>query len=341
MPVGIPLGLLCSKAAQDLGLPSTVVVGSGVIDSYAGWIGTVGAQVPPPEDRTSFPLQTRLAAVAGTSTCHIVLSKEPILVKGIWGPYKDWVIPGFYMAEGGQTATGQLLQHVLETHPAYGEAERHAQRNGLNIFDYLNQHLERMKTDSSSPNITYLGRHVFFYSDHFGNRSPYGDPTMSGSVVGLNGERTLDNLAILYYCTIEFLALQTRQIISEMNKAGYEIGSIFMSGSQCQNEMLVSLIATACNLPVVTPKYIHAAVSYGAALLTVKAGTAREDGKGEDLWSAMRRLSKTGKLFKPLNDKHMKRLLEVKYTVFLELAKRQKVFRGMIDEVPLEGNEEP
>ena len=79
-------------------------MGSGVIDSYAGWVGTVGVPV---EVSDEFPLHTRMASVAGTSTCHIVVSKEPIFVSGIWGPYQDHVIPGFWMSEGGQTATGR------------------------------------------------------------------------------------------------------------------------------------------------------------------------------------------------------------------------------------------
>jgi ribulose kinase len=54
---------------------------------YAGWIGTVGAATstdgkvsgkPPMQD--SFK---RLAAIAGTSTCHIAMSEEGILVPGV------------------------------------------------------------------------------------------------------------------------------------------------------------------------------------------------------------------------------------------------------------------
>lgn len=240
------------------------------------------------------------------------------------------------MAEGGQTATGQLLQHVIETHTAHGQAQSLASSENLNIFDFLNRHLERMMVASSSPNITYLGRHVFFYGDHFGNRSPYGDSAMKGAIVGLTGKQTLDDLAVLYYCTMEFLALQNRQIISEMNRAGHDIRSIFMSGSQCHNETLTHLIATACNLPIVTPRYTHAPVSYGAALLAVKAATPDENRGTEDLWSVMKRLSKPGKLFQPKQDRYMAKLLEVKYTVLLELAERQRVFRTMIDEVPVD-----
>lgn len=71
-------------------------IGSGVIDAYAGWIGTVGAKVrrdgePPGQDHTSNGIEQcfkRLAAVAGTSTCHLVMSKDAVFVPGVW-----WVLP--------------------------------------------------------------------------------------------------------------------------------------------------------------------------------------------------------------------------------------------------------
>jgi len=50
----------------------------------------------------------------------MVVSKEPVFVKGIWGPYEGHVIPGFWMSEGGQTATGRqflvfnLLQYISD-----------------------------------------------------------------------------------------------------------------------------------------------------------------------------------------------------------------------------------
>lgn len=334
-------GYLCERAAADLGLPAGIAVGSGVIDAYAGWIGTVGAKVNLSSDHLDTSAASndqsqafsRLAAVAGTSTCHLVMSKDPIFVPGVWGPYRDSIIPDYWMAEGGQSATGELLKHVLETHPAYNQALSMAQSSSSNIYDFLNQHLEDMMNDKGAPHVSYLGRHFFFYGDLFGNRSPIADPTMSGSVVGLSSDKSLDGLALYYYGTMEFIALQTLQIISVMNKAGHKISSIFMSGSQCQNDILMSLIATACDMPVVIPRYVHAAVCHGAAMLGAKAASAGPNGRTEDLWSIMDRMSKPGKVVRPLEDKRIKALLEVKYKVFLEQCERQRVFRKMVDEV--------
>lgn len=316
-------------------------MGSGVIDAYAGWIGTVGAKVDLGEGELSSELPkndqsqaySRLAAVAGTSTCHLVMTKEPIFVKGVWGPYRDSIIPDYWMAEGGQSATGELLKHVLETHPSFNQASSMAESYHTNIYDYLNEHLHDMMATQKAPSIAHLGKHFFFYGDLFGNRSPVADPFMSGAVVGLSSDRSLDGMALYYYATMEFIALQTRQIISVMNEAGHTISSIFMSGSQCQNEILMSLMATACQMPVLIPRYIHAAVVHGAAMLGAKAASADEKGKTEDLWSIMDRMSMPGKMVKPTEGNGMAALLDVKYKVFLEQCERQQVFRRMVDEV--------
>ena len=332
---------MSQKAANELGLVKGIAVGSGVIDAYAGWIGTVGAKVDLGSHELSSGVAsndrsqafTRLAAVAGTSTCHLAMSPNPVFVPGVWGPYRDVLIPDYWMAEGGQSATGELLKHVLETHPAYQEAVGMAKSTKSNVYDYLNEHLKVMQSEKSAPTISYLGRHFFFYGDLFGNRSPIADPRMTGSVIGLSSDRSLDGLALYYYAAMEFIALQTHQIIETMNKAGHSIRSIFMSGSQCQNNILMKLMASACDIPVLIPQYVNAAVAHGAAMLGAKAASADEEGKTEDLWSIMDRMSKPGKAVHPTKDPHEKELLKVKYTVFLEQCESQRVYRKEVDEV--------
>lgn len=341
MSAGELVGTLTEKAANELGLVAGIAVGSGVIDAYAGWIGTVGAKVELGSHELSADVAkndqtqafSRLAAVAGTSTCHLAMSPKPVFVPGVWGPYRDVLIPDYWMAEGGQSATGELLKHVLETHPAFQEASSIAESYNSNIYDYLNEHLKDMQAKASAPTISYLGRHFFFYGDLFGNRSPIADPRMTGSVIGLSNDKTVDGLALYYYATMEFIALQTHQIIETMNKAGHQISSIFMSGSQCQNDILMRLMASACDMPVLIPRYVHAAVAHGAAMLGAKAASADKHGKTEPLWEIMDRMSKPGKAVHPTEDPHEKELLKVKYNVFLEQCKSQQVYRKQVDDV--------
>ena len=324
-----------------MGLPAGIAVGSGVIDAYAGWIGTVGAKVNLSDETINSEAAkndvsqafTRLAAVAGTSTCHLAMSEKPVFVNGVWGPYRDVLLPDYWMAEGGQSATGELLRHVIETHPAYQEAMSVAETYNANIYDYLNERLREMAEKEGAPAVSYLGRHFFLYGDLFGNRSPIADPEMKGSVIGLSSDKSIDGLALYYYGTMEFIALQTHQIIEAMNKSGHVISSIFMSGSLCQNDILMHLMATACDMPVLIPKYVHAAVVHGAAMLGAKAAsTDKNTGKSESLWSIMDRFSKPGKAVYPGKDEREKKLLMAKYKVFLEQCERQRVFRREVDE---------
>ena len=339
MTAGELVGTLSEKAATEMGLPAGIAVGSGVIDAYAGWIGTVGAKVQLEEGElvSAMPKNdvsqafTRLAAVAGTSTCHLAMSSKPVFVKGVWGPYRDVLIPEYWLAEGGQSATGELLKHVLETHPAHEEALSVAGNNNTNIYSYLNEKLEQMAEDAGAPSISWLGRHFFFYGDLFGNRSPVADPNMTGSIIGLSSDKSVNGLALYYYGAMEFIALQTRQIIEVMNHSGHIISSIFMSGSQCQNEILMKLMATACDMPVLIPRYVHAAVVHGAAMLGVKAASTDKDGKSEPLWDIMDRMSKPGKAVKPSRDLREKNLLKAKYKVFLKQCEQQQQFRKDVD----------
>lgn len=322
-----------------MGLPAGIAVGSGVIDAYAGWIGTVGAKVNLSSSTLDSHVDknhvsqafTRLAAVAGTSTCHLAMSEKPVFVNGVWGPYRDVLIPDYWLAEGGQSATGELLKHVIETHPAFQEAMSVAETFNANIYDYLNEHLREMQERVGAPSISYLGRHFFFYGDLFGNRSPVADPDMKGSVIGLSSDKSIDGLALYYYGTMEFIALQTHQIVETMNKSGHIISSIFMSGSQCQNEVLMSLMATACNMPVLIPRYVHAAVVHGAAMLGAKAASTDKEGNSEPLWNIMDRMSKPGKAVHPNKDEGEKKLLAAKYKVFLQQCEQQREFRSEVD----------
>jgi FGGY-family pentulose kinase len=217
--------------------------------------------------------------------------------------------------KGGQSTTGALLHNVLTTHPSYTAALGQAKALSTNIFDFLNNHLTDMQTQRGAPSIGYLARHIFFYGDKHGNRSPIADPTMRGAVVGLSLDSSIDDLALQYYAAMEFIAQQTRHIIDTLNQAGHKITSIFMSGGQCKNALLMSLIANATGLPVSIPRYIQDAVVLGAAMLGAKAASVNEQGETEGLWTIMDRMSQSGRVVYPTNDESEKKLLKAKFDV--------------------------
>ncbi|TEB29439.1 Pentulose kinase [Coprinellus micaceus] len=390
---GIPVGKgLSKKAAEELGLEEGIAVGSGLIDAYAGWLGTVGARCvvasgeggaagaerqeeirlePPPEVEES---GWRLVVVAGTSSCHIVQSKEGIFVKGIWGPYRDPVFPGWWMNEGGQSATGQLIEHIISTHSAKDALYKRAKEEGTSIYAVLHDTLENLRVERNASSYTELTKDLHIYPDFHGNRSPIADPRMRGSITGLNLDGTsLASLALLYHATLTSIALQTRSIVDELNSKGHHIKRLYVSGSQAQNGVLMQLLADACYhgdgvnegaLEGVVVSVSDAedagiadfggakkekrkgvsAVVLGAAMLgrmahemTQVKGEAGDEKKAEILWNIMMDMTPPGVLIPPTKEGLEKRILNAKYEIFLETVEIQKRWRDKMDKIVTAG----
>ncbi|KAJ7367864.1 FGGY family of carbohydrate kinase [Mycena albidolilacea] len=346
LTAGQPVGKgLSTKTAEEWGLVEGTPVGSGIIDAYAGWLGTVAARyteegtlsdvVPSLEES-----RHRLAAVAGTSTCHLVQSPKGVFVNGVWGPYKDPVFRGWWMNEGGQSSTGQLIDFILTTHPAYPELQERAKAQGKNIFVVLGDLLEKLRAEEGVATLTELLKDVHMYPDFHGNRSPIADPRMRGALTGLTLDSTLPDLARKYHLALESIALQTRHILDTLNAAGHAIRAVYMSGGQATNRVLMQLFADACGVPVVLPFEHAGAVVRGAAVLgrfaaEAKAGQERGMGEKEQdelLWRIMVEMTPPGTLVPPAASPKEKKLLEAKYKIFRESIEIQKRWRQEMDE---------
>ncbi|SCV70637.1 BQ2448_3399 [Microbotryum intermedium] len=358
LTAGQPVGQgLSANAAAELGLLEGIAVGSGVIDAYAGWVGTIAAPMEGQKDASLDDSKHRLAAIAGTSTvgqagrfptlethCLIVQSPEAVFAPGVWGPYKHAIFPEYWMNEGGQSSTGQLLDFMIDTHPASDKLKALAKERGMNHFSLLTELLETMAKDQGMPFLSALTQNVQLYPDLHGNRSPLADNDMRGMFIGMALDKNISDLALRYYATGEAIALQTRQIIDEMNKHGHEIRSIFMSGGLVKNQFLMSLIANVCNVPVQLPHSHSASVVIGSAMLGAaaaaeakKAGsvitTQEEAKKGsygmkDRLWDIMVRMSKPGTTVNPSASDQELRLLKVKYKIFKECIVLQRKWRA-------------
>lgn len=332
LSAGTFVGSLTAAAAQELGLTTDCAVGSGIIDAYAGWIGTVAASTKN-SATNALTLSQRLAAVAGTSTCHLVMSDTPVFVPGIWGPYRDVLVPGKWLAEGGQSCTGALLSHIVKTHPAYDAAQDKAAEDGLDIFTWLNEHIQGLAEDNSQ-SVAHYARHYFFYGDLHGNRSPIADSRMRGSVIGLSMNAGIDELALAYYGAVEFIGQQTRHIIDTLNAKGHTVSAIYLSGGgQCRNRLLTSTMAKCTRMPVIIAEYVDAAVVHGAAMLGAKAAAQKISGTEAPLWDIMKAMTQPGTVVEPVDAGLVDyKILDAKYSIFLEMAEQQQRARKLVDD---------
>ena len=124
------------------------------------------------------------------------MSRERRAFPGGWGPYLGAALPGFWIAEGGQSAAGALLDHVIRWHGAGGEPDpaRHREIAG------------RIRALRAREGLDFAGRlHVL--PDFHGNRSPLADPHALGVVSGLSLDASFDSLCRLYWRTAVAIAL--------------------------------------------------------------------------------------------------------------------------------------
>src|SRR6202163_1616259 len=169
---GTPLGAGLSKlAARDFGLLEGTPVGASLIDAHAGGVGTIGGR-----EKSGQPVDVcrRLAYIMGTSACIMATTSEPRFVPGVWGPYYSGMVPGFWLNEGGQSAAGAGIDHLIKSHPAYNEVAAAARGAGVEILEFLER---RIVSGSENPGEAALvARDVHVLPEFLGNRPLFAGP---------------------------------------------------------------------------------------------------------------------------------------------------------------------
>ncbi len=243
-PMGTKVGELTAKAASELGLAENTAVGIGIIDAHAGGIGSLG-MLAPNEKSEEREIERTLALIGGTSSCHMAIAPEARFVDGVWGPYYGAMIPGIWLAEGGQSATGALLDHVIANHAYTAQLKVDAEAQGETVYVLLNRKVEELKSGGET-----LTSNFHLLPDFLGNRSPRADSQSRGMISGLTLDSSFENLAVLYYATIQAVAYGTRHIIEALNAGGYRINRIHACGGGTKNPLWLQEHAdiTGCNV---------------------------------------------------------------------------------------------
>lgn len=266
---GTPLGKgLTAKAAAEFGLLPGTPVGASLIDAHAGGIGTVGGQINGGEAVNN---RDRLAYIMGTSACIMASTAEAHFVKGVWGPYFSAMIPGLWLNEGGQSAAGAGIDHLVRGHPAFSEAESAAAQAGLGILEYLEQRvIARSATLAES---ALSARHLHVLPEFLGNRSPYADPDARAVLAGLNLDSDLASLEALFVAGLCGLAYGLADVVEAMRQQSIAASMMVISGGASRSALVRQIMADTTGMSVALPATTEP-VLLGAAMLGAVAGQA-------------------------------------------------------------------
>jgi FGGY-family pentulose kinase len=315
LPIAADAGPLSETSATELGLPRECRVGVGLIDAHAGGLGVLGASDPASFDR-------RIAMIAGTSTCHMAVSKDARHIRGVWGPYFGAMIPDCWLNEAGQSATGSLLEHMLDWHAAAAGlgTDRHRIVTAR-IVELLDRH---------GPGFVET---LQVLPDFHGNRSPLADAQARGVIHGLTLDASFDSLARLYYATAVGIALGTRHILDALNDRGYAISQLHLTGGHAGNPLLVQLYADATRCQVVLPEEAD------GVLLGTACVAATASGIHAGLREACKAMVRSGREIAP--DQRVIDFFDRRYDSFLLLHRHRRAVDDVAAAVPQPGLDNP
>ncbi|GAB4338692.1 MAG: FGGY-family carbohydrate kinase [Candidatus Abyssubacteria bacterium] len=316
-PMGTCAGRLTNTAAKELGLTPGTAVAVGIIDAHAGGLGVLG-----PALRTRNGIQHVLALIGGTSSCHMATTEKAVFVKGIWGPYFGAMIPGMWLLEGGQSATGSLIDHVISDSAAAPHLLALAKKENKTPYEILNAELRRMKTrEKKGPELT---RNLHILPYHHGNRSPHADPYARGMIDGLSLDSGLENLALRYYAAVQAVAYGTRHIIESLNSKGLSITTIHACGGGTRNPLWLQEHADVTGCDIVLPREPEAMLLGTAMLAAVGAGSY------PSVTEAMATMGHSGKTIKA--NRTVRKYHDAKYAIFRKMYTYQLRHRAAMAE---------
>ena len=298
-------GYLTKKSSKEMGLSINTKVAVGMIDAHSGGLGSLIDKV-----------NDSAVIVAGTSACHMLNSKKPIFVQGVWGPYYNAMIPDMWLNEGGQSAFGSLIDYNIKKHPYYNKLIKDI-KNNKNIYEILNKEVDKLKKENP-----YSIKDIHILDYHYGNRSPIASSKERGMEIGLNMSDDIVSMAKIYWATIDSVCFGTKNIIDTAINKGYKINSIIVCGGAGKNELFMRELADICQYNIYIPGHEESVV-FGSAILASIAS-----GEYKNYKEALSKMNKKAKLIKP--NKTIKKYYESKYKIYLELYKDKLKYEKMM-----------
>jgi FGGY-family pentulose kinase len=246
VPLGGGQSRLSGKAAAELGLRAGIPVAQGGIDAYLGMLGLGAVNAGD------------LAMIMGSSTCHLAMSAAGLFGSGMLGCYPDAVVEGIYTLEGGQTATGSILNWYREHFAGAESAE--AERTGRNVFEILDA-----KAAAVPPGCEGLVCLDYWQ----GNRCPLKDPRGRGAFWGLTLSHGPGHVFRSIY---EATAFGTRHILEDLQAHGFTVNRLFAGGGGAKSRLWLQIHADILGQPIHVPRDSEACALGSAMIAAVHTG---------------------------------------------------------------------
>ncbi|GGA38912.1 FGGY-family carbohydrate kinase [Pelagibacterium lentulum] len=305
---------LTREAADQLGLLSGTPVAAGLIDAHAGGVGTVGASGPQGD------LTSRMAYIFGTSACAMASTKDPAFVPGVWGPYYSAMVPGLWLCEGGQSAAGAAIDHLLTHHPYFPAAQERAKTAGLSVAAWLGT---QVAAAGAAPQaIVEHVKDLHIVPEFLGNRSPLADPHAKAIIAGLDMRSDKQAFIDFYLAGLCAIGYGARQILTALAEQGVIVDTIAISGGAGQSGLVRQILADTTGISVAASDCQEPVLLGSAILGAVAAGTHRS------VHDAMGAMSRQGEIYHPAQgvvaESHKRR-----FEVFEHLQKTGQKIRNI------------
>jgi D-ribulokinase len=212
-------------------------------------------------------------------------------VPGVWGPYFSGMVPGFWLNEGGQSAAGAAIDHLLRPHPAHAEVQAAAKADGVDVIEFLEKRI--LARSGNAGAAALLARNVHVLPEFLGNRSPYADPASRAVIAGLDLDTDVSAMERLFVAGLCGLAYGLADVIDALQAHGVDGKTIVIGGGASRSPLVRQIMADTTGYTVALPQ-TQEPVLLGAAMLGAVASGAHNS-----INAAMAGMSALGRLSEP------------------------------------------
>ncbi len=248
--IGQQAGKLLPEMAEKLHLKPGMPIAIAHADAA---IALIGAGVTKPNEITF---------IMGTSTCHMMTAETKEQIPGMFGVYKDGILPGCYTYEAGQSAVGDIFDWFCRRMVPQSYFDE-ANARGVAIQKVLDEKAGAIPVGASG---------VMALDWMNGNRSILQDADLTGMVMGLTLSTKAEEV---YRALIEATAFGTRVIMEAFKEYNVPINKIFACGGLAhKSDVLMQIYADVLNAPIAVTAVKQTSALSAAIFAAVALGEA-------------------------------------------------------------------